>query len=67
MAIDVDIRTDVGVIFYLDRAFCDSIVQYFDSVNVTDNKNLKKKDGLPGLPNRDLLSVFEAVKNRKQI
>ena len=32
VAIDVDIRTDVGVIFYLDRAFCDSIVQYFDSL-----------------------------------
>ena len=45
MAIDVDIRTDVGVIFYLDRAFCDSIVQYFDlKVNVTDNKDLKEKN-----------------------
>ena len=45
MAIDVDFRTDVGVIFYLDRAFCDSIVQYFDlKVNVTDNKDLKEKN-----------------------
>ena len=41
MAIDVDIRTDVGVIFYLDRAFCDSIVQYFDSLL---NKDLKEKN-----------------------
>ena len=45
VAIDVDFRTDVGVIFYLDRAFCDSIVQYFDlKVNVTDNKDLKEKN-----------------------